>query len=164
MSIDPGLGGTGYAVWSRATASKLELPLESGSIPSAEGTLQVRMAWICACIRHTSYLRGVCEIVIEKPAFMEGGKGIVAARDGDLVTLSILVGALIGHMWRTENGREVAATYGTHLVDVVDWKGNMSKEMTEVRVKQKLPKWRSQSNTTHEADAVGLGLYAKGMF
>lgn len=165
ISIDPGLGGTGYAVWSRERASKLEDPIESGSIPApADGALEVRMAWICAAIRHVCSKNSVVELVIEQPQFMEGGKGLVAARDGDLVVLSMLTGALCGSLWRCENGRDVAASYGTHLVPVNVWKGNMSKEMTEERVRKKLPAYCRTTKTTHESDAIGLGLYAKGLF
>ena len=165
ISIDPGLGGTGYAIWSRERATKLENPIESGSIQApVDGRLEVRMAWLCVAIRHICSQHSVLELVIEQPQFMEGGKGLVAARDGDLVTLSILVGALCGSLWRCENGRDIAASYGTHLVPVNVWKGNMSKDLTDTRVRSKLPKWKNQSDTTHESDAVGLGLYAKGMF
>ncbi len=165
ISIDPGLGGTGYAIWSRERANVLETPIVSSSIEApSEGPIEMRMNWLCVALRKVCSDHKVVEVVIEQPQFMEGGKGLVAARDGDLVKLSILTGALIGQMWRWENGNDVAASYGTHLVPVNQWKGNMSKELTDARVKQRLPKWRNGSGTSHESDAVGIGLYAKGMF
>lgn len=166
ISIDPGLNGTGWALWDRAKAEKLVRPFASGAIPKTnnEESLSNRAAWICTALDMICKKNQVCELCIEQAQFMEGGKGLAAARDGDLVTLSILTGMIVGNMWRIRDG--VTSTYGwsTHLIPVSKWKGNLSKDKCEYRINKILPKWENQSGTTHEADAVGIGLYAKGFF
>lgn len=167
MSIDPGLNGTGWAVWDRAKAEELVKPIASGAVPptNQESPLASRCNWICVALQMLCHQHAVNELVIEQPIFMEGSsKGMAAARDGDLVTLSILTGAIAGNMWKVKNGASITYGFATYFVPVNQWKGNLSKDLCLERVKRQLPKWRSSSNTTHEADAVGIGLYAKGFF
>lgn len=167
LSIDPGLNGTGWAVWDREKADKLVKPIASGSVPgtNAASELTSRCAWICTALNLICHQFSVLEVAVEMPQFMEGSsKGMAAARDGDLVSLSILVGAICGNMWKVQNGQSKTFGWTTHLVSVSQWKGNLKKDICLERVERLLPKWRSSTDTTHEADAVGLGLYCKGFF
>lgn len=95
-------------------------------------------------------------VYVEQPAFMEtAGKGLSAARDGDLVTLSALFGMIAG---RLTDGR--ANLFCPVIIST--WKGSMSKDITATRVKNKLPSWKPATGTSHEIDAVGIGLHCKG--
>jgi len=88
---------------------------------------------------------------------MEGGKGLAAARDGDLVTLAHLVGCIHGKLVPF-----ATCTFAPVLIN--DWKGSLPKDICESRIKSLLPKWKPTTTTTHEIDAVGIGLYCKGLF
>jgi hypothetical protein len=157
ITIDPGLGGTGWATWNRFERKRLTAPNDSGSIPAPSADLSMwrRIDCILTQIQMVCHRELVFEVIVECPQFFEGGRGLAAARDGDLVSLSILAGAILAVATRkSESG---------HLVTVNEWKGNMSKELTRERVSSKLPDYRLRTNTTHESDAVGLGLYVKGI-
>lgn len=157
MAIDPGLGGTGYAMWNRFDKAKLYPPLESGSIAARkDGDQWSRIDGVCIALRMLAQQHLVHEVVIEQPQFFEGGKGIVAARDGDLVILSIMVGAIMGRLCD-------GSTIG-HLVPVNVWKGQLKKEECERRIRARLQGWSPKTTTSHEIDAVGIGLWAKGHF
>lgn len=149
LSVDPGLSGTGWAVWGPGQLP----PLRSGSLSApADRDWLIRARWLGNEVRHLAESWGVDYVVIEQPQFMESaGKGLIAAREGDLVKLSILVG--------------VIAAQHSHsvLVEVREWKGSMSKEVSHRRIRSKLPGWVPCTATSHEMDAVGIGLFAKGV-
>jgi hypothetical protein len=164
MTVDPGLGGTGWAIWKRDNFHDLCEPVCSGSIddptrmyPTAEPfTWWERSSIICDTLQGLAQRYVSFVIYVEQPMFMEtSGKGLSAARDGDLVTLSALFGMIAG---RACNGNSRMFC----PVQIPTWKGSMSKDVTKVRVMDKLPRWKPTTNTTHEIDAVGIGLHVKG--
>jgi hypothetical protein len=155
LTVDPGLGGTGWASWNRMDRNRLVPPNNSGVVNTTALEHVRRMQEIAAGLEIVVAQELVFVVVLECPQFMEGGKGIIAARDGDLVSLSILTGFLLASMMRVNRCTG-------HLVIVSTWKGNMSKEMTAERVAFRLPGYTPRTTTTHEMDAIGLGLFLKG--
>lgn len=157
MTVDPGLGGTGWAVWGRDTFDNLVPPLSSGSIDPRSGDLQHERSFSIADQIHQLALRNsVFVVYIEYPMFMESsGKGMSAARGGDLVTLSVLVGMIAS---RVADGRSTLYC----PVEIPTWKGGMNKDITKTRVLDLLPDYSPSTSTTHEIDAIGIGLHVKG--
>lgn len=156
VTVDPGLGGTGFAVWSRKSARDVVPPILSGCVDHIKSDswekVATDIAWRLSTIIKP---HAVFEMVIELPQLMNSGVGQIAARSGDLVKLTITTGCIMGIHSIHNSGRIEGVT-------PTQWKGNLDKEETDYRVRRALPGWKSKSNTTHEADAVGLGLWAKG--
>ena len=159
MSIDPGVGGTGFAVWSAEDFDSLSPPIDSGSIECDDSSA----AWIERAARIGDLLRTtvcrkypLCHVFYEHPAFLEGPKGIASARDGSLVKLSIIAGIVVA---------STAVPTCTRVTPVpLHWKGQMSKTMTEKRIRERIPDYRARDGADHEWDAIGIGLFVKGYF
>ncbi len=169
-SIDPGVDGTGWAVF-----------LPGHLEPAASGAVQVGRAgewgdraadtaravfravmdgYLERCtFKEPATCGGLGMVFVEEPQFMEGGRGIVAARGGDLVKLCLLAGMVVGQF--SSSSRDLLVRY----VPVIEWKGSLPKDVTDRRVRAKLrgTGWEPSGTTTHEIDAVGLGLYVKGV-
>jgi hypothetical protein len=164
ICIDPGLNGTGWAVFDREDGP-IRFPIASGSI-SVE---RKKHPWWTECkiiaelIRNQMQHYGCFGVYIELPKFFESaGAGMSAARDGDLVRLSVLTGMIFGACSSQMLVSSIVP------VAITDWKGQLPKEMCNDRVVKKLrtvyPKWKPSTNTTHELDAIGIGLFVKGWF
>ncbi len=175
MSIDPGLGGTGYAVWSVTKFDELVPPIDSGAIMPT--SCWKDWDWIRRMDAMSDLLSLKCqehrveEAWMELPAFMEGGSGVgmAAARKGDLVKLVALFGSIAGRCFQTTRSPYCfnALTAKLNPVGVAEWKGQLPKDVCNERVlkrMKKFPGWKPTTKTTHELDAVGIGLWAKGFF
>lgn len=79
----------------------------------------------------------------------------MVARRGDLVKLTYLVGKFSSFL-PTEPEDFI-------LVRVVDWKGQLPKSVVARRVFKILPGLSSQKISDHAVDAIGIGLYLKGL-
>ncbi len=157
LTIDPGLGGTGWALWSRETFDDLCHPINSGSISFDR---QDRPWWwtcneIACRVAELARQMSVFNVYAELPKFMEGGKGLATARDGDLIKLTAVFGAIIGAACNNQS-RQFCP------VPIQEWKGNMPKDVFEPRILAKLKGWKPTTKTSHEIDAVGIGLFVKG--
>ena len=81
---------------------------------------------------------------------------MVAAR-GDLVKLSIFVGMLC------YRARLLVGPENVFFVPVNQWKGQLSKELVELRIKKFYASRNFHAKfTSHEWDAVGIGLHVLG--
>ena len=142
FTIDPGISGTGWALWD--DEGKLKF---SGVI-----TPPARFKWEDKCQIVIKQLmtkwRGAREVYVEFPAMMGGGRGVVTASSGALVKLTILVGMIMNE-------------FSAKPITVASWKGQLPKEIVEKRVKELLPKCKAKS---HAIDAIGIGLYIQGRF
>lgn len=156
-SIDPGLGGTGYAIWDRKDFARLVPPKVSGWIfPSIDKEWPDAVAEIGYQMSNILRLHCVHEVFIELPQLMRSAAGAAAASSGDLVKLSMAAGSVVGSLnpsWSK-----------TTMVDIAKWKGQVSKAETERRVRELLPRYRFSCDKppSHEIDAVGIGLHVKG--
>lgn len=158
LSIDPGVTGTGVALWSIRDWKRLCGPMECFNVyPSGDKPTQrnwYTRGWdVIEKVKASVPLGRVRWVYLEFPAYFQSAGGRVTARSGDLVKLSTFVGMLTGQL-----GRRV------YLVPVNDWKGDLSKSVVELRIRQLLGPEVCKGWTQHTWDAVGIGLYMKGHF
>lgn len=96
--------------------------------------------------------KSIQHIYIEQPKFMESHMGMTAARSNSLFKLICVYGAMMYIMRRNS----LAAIYE---IDT-NWKGNLDKKKLADRIKRK----HNLEFPDHVCDAVGLGLWLKGIF
>lgn len=157
LSIDPGIGSTGWAFWSR----------DNRLVPSAVGLIQtkVRGEWweravaqafeLCQAIPTHKDLEVVCEF----PIFWSGtAGGVAAAETGSLLKLCYMVGVLGDAINRTCVRTSFAP------IAVRDWKGQLPKHVVMTRIMGILGPQNCQDFKQDIWDAVGIGLYKKGAF
>lgn len=162
LSVDPGLD-FGWALWSIDEWSSCVPPVEVGVVKTRcddweqrfyEGQLQVtellatKRVGLCFC---------------EWPAFFDGAAGSMVAGRGDLGKLY----AWVGGVMRTA----ACLMCSFRAVGVAEWKGQLPKRVVCDRIEQRLGDCSSFSKRTgknnegsHDWDAVGIGLWAKGYF
>lgn len=145
MTVDPGLGGTGYATWS----ASWEL-LSTGILRSRKETLQDRCDDIANQLSLKLKTSQIREVYVEFPAVFGSAGGQVTAGSGALVKLVILVG------WISCTINRYASV---EYVKVNSWKGQLPKDVVWARILKKLPGCKAES---HALDAVGIGLHVSG--
>jgi len=169
ICIDPGLGGTGFAIFS---GNKQDLlPERTGVLHSTTKATQTNWS-----LRQSEILARLIEVIeevpliennisvdvyIELPNFFRQKKGMTCATgkdggDSDLVKLAVMVGRL--------QETFLVFTKCTKIVLVpVSWKGQLTKYAVENRIRQRIgcKKWEYGD---HATDAVGIGLFVKGVF
>jgi hypothetical protein len=167
IPIDPGINGTGWALFHN-DKDKLH-PEKTGVIRTP-----AHLSWQ---ERHDLILEAMDQIIldngldigsdgsdvayIELPKLFETPKGMACAtgrdgQDSDLVKLGILLGRL----------QQLFFMYDIKvvLVRVNDWKGTLPKPIVALRIASRL-KIPARTYANHnECDAVGIGLWAKGVF
>jgi Holliday junction resolvasome RuvABC endonuclease subunit len=160
ISIDPGIGTTGYAVWSNSDWDKLVKPLQTGILRGssvndwqlrAERTAQELFQVINSLQETGTVIRVYCEL----PADMEGAKARMVSKEGNIIKLSIMVGMIY----------RVCCELGipVEFVPVRSWKGQLPKEVVARRIAEKL-NVAIDLYPSHSNDAVGIGLYCKGVW
>lgn len=149
ITIDPGLTGTGWAVWDHRVLC------ESGSISGGDGEWHERATHITDAIATIAMLAKISKAYYELPQFIQSRYEVNAS--GDLIKLTICAGMIAGRLTS-----QALVT----PVRIIDWKGQLDKKLTLARVKLALSKrgGKLTGTTTHEADAVGIGLYLLGEF
>lgn len=161
LTIDPGLGGTGWASWEASSWEKLCKPVASGAIEVASCDLKRdwwwRMDWLCDQMMGVVFQEKTNAYFIEQPQYMPGGVGITAAERGDLIKLAMLAGGICSRISYNH------ASTPWFPVPVSEWKGQLAKDICADRASRKL-NMSFKGKTTHEADAIALGLYCKGFF
>ena len=144
ITIDPGISGTGWAVWDRNwKLLKHGVIFASSALSWEPKTMQITDRLYDVCIRHN-----VSEMHIEYPAVFGGAGGAMVAGKGDIVKLAFFVGHVCA-------GLQVPF----HLVEVRQWKGQLPKDVVIRRIKKILPDVKA---TSHDWDAIGIGLFKKG--
>ena len=143
ITIDPGLTGTGYAIWDK----KWEL-MRYGILNPPPLSWENKAYAIAGKISELCGTYGVNEGAIEFPAFFQSAGGATVAASGALVKLTMLVGIICG-----------TVDFKPILVEVRDWKGQLPKDVIIKRIKRILPNCKAKS---HDWDAIGIGLHLKG--
>lgn len=144
MTIDPGLNGTGFAIWNRDWELIFNNIFIFKDVDIVSRGHNYRNSLVVICKKFN-----VNKIFIEYPSLFQTNKGIVTATSGALVKLSWLVGVLS------------SITIETELIPVQSWKGQLPKEVVKQRILHYLPNVKAKS---HDWDAIGIGLYKKGIF
>ena len=148
ITIDPGKGGSGFAVWdyTKWKEKNLHTPIEYGIIRNKK--IKVMLTEFDKLL--IQYYP--TDVYIEDAAYMSGDARTQAtARSGKLVILAEFIGQIM--MLCIFNKAKF------HLISVAKWKGTLSKNIVARRVYRKLPRVDAKS---HAMDAVGLGLYLQG--
>lgn len=153
LSVDPGVTGTGYAVWKHR---KLH---HCGTIYPAKTENWGLRAESIVDKFEDQLMMDCCfdKMTIECPTFMRGYGGYTTASTGDLVKLTLLTGMLVQSFSHWQGG--VVA-----LVEPSKWKGQLPKEVCRNRVLQTLPGLTNETMSSHAFDAIGIGLWEQGRF
>jgi Holliday junction resolvasome RuvABC endonuclease subunit len=146
LTIDPGLAGTGWAVWDISWKLKCwGVIYESRELTGAEWHL--RALDIANRVEILAMQHKIKIAYIEQPAFFQSAGGQTTARSGALIKLTTLVGMIMSKL------KTITP------VAVNKWKGQLPKNIVIERIQALLPDVKAH---THAWDAIGLGLYLKG--
>jgi len=164
LSVDPGLSGWGYAVFSAEEDDFYEVqpPLEAGSVtpprkvnklPDQQLGKRLGFYWsdLTDRVGNWSSTYDLQGGVLEWPEFFgTSAKGHTAASRGDLTKLVSSASGVVFCL----------ASHGLECqpIGVRKWKGQLSKELVIHRIQKLLPDFKAES---HAWDAVGLGLHFK---
>lgn len=145
MTVDPGLQGTGYAVWRYYDLT------ETGVIKPRGKEWWERAHEVAQIL----YLRCTDAIVVyvEHMEYFGGSKNL-AWKTGDLQRTTYLEGCIAG---RFNEANTVIP------IPVRDWKGQLPKDVVIRRIQRELGKETCEDLgiVTHAWDAVGIGLWAQ---
>ena len=168
IAIDPGLTGTGWALWHAESDSLLpkeaHLPIACGTCRAPkEGSLAQRSEalWVKLFEQLTdkkSYLpfgwrSDPTFVFIEIPQHFGSSARGIAAQSGGIYDLTFLVGYL------------AAKFVGCSVITFTpnEWKGQLPKDVVERRVRRIIgDRFDGLGVKSHAVDAVGLGLFAIG--
>lgn len=155
LAIDPGVIGTGWAVFNK----EHKLLIAHGTVRP----LNKSKDWLDRAIEVTERLftatveeYPIENIYIECPRFMGGTAGLMVASRGDLVKLCLLTGMILCTV--TQNISPTIA-----LPEPSEWKGQLPKEVCQERI-EKILKRSFKGDSNHAVDAIGIGLWALGRF
>lgn len=155
VTIDPGVE-MGWAVWSRANWATKCAPIETGVITRRAPQWGVAMRKAVRAMFKELDRFWIIDSFVEWPAFFESSKGYASAKSESLVKLACAVGWIAGYL----DIRDI----NNKFVSVGQWKGQLTKPAVERRIKGILGANACKGFTSHDWDAVGIGLYAQGLF
>lgn len=164
LTIDPGIGSTGWALWldeERLKPDLVGLCTQKG--PALDFPWHIRahkqaedLVNATAC---HSYGRRDFKIYCEMPIFFAGTSGgIAAAETNSLQKLCYQVGAIGQAIYRSCPG----ATFTP--IAVCDWKGQLPKAVVIKRIEKILGIGNCKNFKNDIWDSVGIGLSVKGVF
>jgi len=152
IAIDPSYedGGLGYAILESPEKLLLWGTTHSDAPKDAPFEQKVAAALVVLerDILHCGLMGERGRLVIEMPEVWGGFKAAMSTKTGVLHKLFFFVGAL----WQWGRERQLSPV----LIPVREWKGQLPKEVTRKRVEDT---FGIKTKNTHEADAIGLGLY-----
>ena len=154
LSIDPGLGGTGWAYWeSRKHPTSVGIVRDT----ARDDLLTERCYELCGKLWKAIPQHDIPTVIIEMPQHMTNRAGI-AAQAGSVYKLAFLVGT-ISLYWRMGTSRATV-----HAIQPGEWKGQLPKDVVKRRIEQRLGRatCRRLNIRSHAYDAVGIGLWALG--
>lgn len=148
LSVDPGIRGTGYALWDGKLlkrtgifASRSEDWLEAGGQVASQ-------------LHQFACKERVEAVYCEFPAYFQSAGAQVVARSGSLVKLAWFVGFL--------SALFITGFKTFRFVEVNEWKGQLPKDVVELRIRKIMGEKVTKKFKTHIWDAVGIGLYVHG--
>lgn len=151
MTVDPGVGGTGIALWDDEHIH----PRNCAVVTASTELEWIDRVWSIAEGFNDILLKANPEhIIFEYPGFFQSAKGLASAVNGDVFKLMFLVGIL--------SDRCHLNKMGVVLLPVNTWKGTLSKDAVIARIAARLGTTLDHY-PNHVADAVGMGLHVKGL-
>jgi len=154
LAIDPGLGGTGWALFAKGRS----VPYQTGVIHCRKATWAwwARANAIAMDLGNTVGIgwHDHAMVVSEFPMQMQSAAGIATQKDSGIYKLAFLVG-LIRAEFKYAAFRPVTPQ---------EWKGQLPKDVVIHRIRRSLGLKATQhlGIKTHAWDAVGIGLWARG--
>ncbi len=118
-----------------------------------------RVDEICENFSEFCEMNHEAHVFIEKPIFYDTAKGYAAAKSDSLAKLIFLYGRLFQIATSTRRTK-----YRVIPLEIVHWKGQISKAMTKKRIRDSYPDIDLSSKSEDEIDAIGMGLYILGQF
>jgi hypothetical protein len=145
ISVDPGISGTGYAVWEGKTLTAC------GNIYGKGEVWQVVAGAVADRFHELFVAEGPHKVVIEFPQHFEGLTGRTAESKGDTLKLACLAGMLT----------QIARRDGTPVYYVTpnQHKGNLPKSIVEQRIRKKIPESVTLQPKSHSYDAISIGYF-----
>lgn len=155
LAIDPGLTGTGAAVWTR-----------SGPVPDevfvVKSDLGKKADWIDRCANIAGHLMNIIHtheiesVVCEMMEMHSSARAQMMWRAGDFQRTLVLIGTI--HGMAIENQVKEFA-----VVPPSVWKGQLPKEVMERRIRRIVGDRQCErlGIQTHAWDAVGIGLWER---
>jgi hypothetical protein len=151
ISVDPGVTGTGIAIWKGSTLK------ESYAIAPRGKSWKEKVEDLVFRFGDEEDLPGVDALVYEMPFidFQSSERSMISAAKQDVVKLFIATGMLVGAFISWSPNAFIAP------VPVQRWKGQIPKIVHQKRLQKRFARLglKPSTNTTHEADAIGLGLF-----
>jgi len=117
-------------------------------IPERKLEWEAKAYAVAARLSELCVLFKCSEGYIEYPAFFQAHGACGVANSGALVKLAWFVGLVCGTL-----------PFAPKLVTVGNWKGQLPKKVVQQRILRILPKVKA---TSHDWDAIGIGLFIKG--
>jgi hypothetical protein len=149
LFLDPGLGGTGWAIFLPPEST----PVASGVIRGKSSSVwDSKVSEICVEVQALIVSRSVKQVVIEFPSLWASATSMASGTKGDLFKLTYLIGGI------AEGVRQTCMCKPT-LISPQSWKGQLPKDVVIGRIRQILPAYPLRD---HEADAIGMGLTTLG--
>lgn len=158
LAIDPGYRAMGWAVLGTKHPNLYMAGVlaESRKVKTTSWHYSVRQMQLG--LRALSYTYHITDVVVEEMQIMGGTGGFATARTS-LMGLAGTVGMWAS--WAYQHG------YKFHLAPIPKWKGQMKKQTVAKRIRKILSKSEVDilsKNTSHDWDAVGIGLWFQGSF
>jgi hypothetical protein len=151
LAVDPGVGGTGWALFSDKA-----WPQSVGCCTpmSSRASWVDRQASVVQKLALSVNVSATGTLVIECPELQMSERGWASARRGDLVKLALITGAIV-HVFRA---------WDVQLVTPREWKGQLPKRVTMQIVRDSLPTrvmddLLLERHPDHVWDAVAIGLW-----
>lgn len=158
MSLDPGVKGTGVALWNMETwGQEGSMPVDVFNIVPGPGSSWLGVAHgMAEDYRKVFQNFNIARVDSEFPQFFDSAGGHSTAARGDLQKLTFIVGVYAGITW------DFKAIWYPWLVN--EWKGQLSKEIVERKILRRIPEVTKLGVESHMWDAIGIGLHAQGRF
>jgi hypothetical protein len=155
ITLDPGLGGTGWSFWDSLENGAAAKPQQTGCLRPSRGEHQNMQNLVQRCYELQGQLESLCIAIqprsagVEFPVLFSGSAmSLASAGSGDLFKLTCLTGGLLAVLTRFIEVSEI------RLLTPASWKGQMNKKILYNRVKLAL----GTTYPNHTLDAVGMGL------
>lgn len=161
VSIDPGLSGTGLAIWptvkSKFPSSTLILSCNDNRAHWSRRSVRIAHL-VTAALKANGARNERLTLAWEVPGYFQSEGGLSSATSGSLVKLCFTAGCIVSSIFEEfEIAKHVP-------VEVNTWKGQLPKRIVESRIEVILGKRACASLSSHMWDAVGIGLWAQGRF
>lgn len=154
LTVDPGLTGTGWALWNNLEDGLG--PVRTGTIQPQGSFLPYRLKRLFQAVAKIVARERVKFVVVEWPLFYGTAKGRVSAETGDLIKLTAAAA--------TVGAAAVAKFALVEHVTAPEWKGSLPKDVAKKWIQEEFPDFAKNLTTSHEYDAVGIGLFYKGLW